>query len=283
MDMGKIVESTEEMSRTLTFLLTLKESMRELDERIRLASIFIASKDLEDRHREMDGWEVIEKPDESSIMGTKDGKTEVFARVRTMSLRGRGSFGGRQHESMKKNLKRIEEEDAQYKYLYLLDPGTADVVKVEFPSSSVSIMPLLSGDLDAGVKMTISGKGATATPRIEPMLQMVEEIITKESGIPDERIIISPISTTSVRQGFLYIPKEKGFLLSEGVTKIWIRKDASLESKCMISNTGGVRIGGGLTKWFRSMGLSANDELVLGAKEDGSLLVLKIMRAVPYQ
>ena len=283
MDMGKIVESTEEMSRTLTFLLTLKESMRELDERIRLASIFIASKDLEDRHREMDGWEVIEKPDESSIMGTKDGKTKVFARVRTMSLHGRGSFGGRQHESMKKNLKRIEEEDAQYKYLYLLDPKTVDVVKVEFPSSSVSIMPLLSGDLDAGVKMMIAGKGASSKPRIEPMLQMVEEIITKESGIPDERVIISPISTTSVRQGFLYIPKEKGFLLSEGVTKIWIRKDASLESKCMISNTGGVRIGGGLTKWFRSMGLSANDELVLGAKEDGSLLVLKIMRAVPYK
>ncbi len=283
MNMGEIVESTEEMSRTLTFLLTLKESMRDLDERIRMASIFIASKDLEDRHREVDGWEVIEKPDESSIIGTRDGRTEVFARVRTMSLRGRSSFGGRQHESMKKNLRRIEEENAQYKYLYLLDPRTADVVKVEFPSSSVSIIPLLSSDLDATVKMMVGGKGAPTTARIEPMLQMVEEIVTKESGIPDERIVISPISATSVRQGFLYIPKDKGHLLSEGVIKIWIRKDASLESKCMISNTGGVRIGGGLTKWFRSMGLSANDELILGSQEDGSLLVLKIMRAVPYQ
>ncbi|MCK5773058.1 MAG: hypothetical protein KAH57_04660 [Thermoplasmata archaeon] len=271
------------MSRTLTFLLTLKESMRDLDERIRMASIFIASKDLEDRHRDVDGWEVIEKPDESSIIGARDGRTEVFARVRTMSLRGRGSFGSRQHDSMKKNLKRIEEEDAQYKYLYLLDPGTADAVKVEFPSSGVSIIPLLSSDLIAAVKMTVGGKGAPATARIEPMLQMVEEIVTKESGTPDERIVISPISTTSVRQGFLYIPKDKGHLLNEGVIKIWIRKDASLESKCMISNTGGVRIGGGLTKWFRSMGLSANDELILGSQEDGSLLVLKIMRAVPYQ
>ncbi len=281
--MGQIVESTKEMSRTLTFLLTLKDSMRELDERIRLASIFIASKDLENRHQDVYDWEVIEKPDESSIKGTREGKVEVFARVRTMSLRGRSSFGGRQHESMKKNLEKIEDEDAQYKYLYLLDPRTVDVVKVEFPSNSVSIIPLLSGDLDAGVKTMIKGKGAPSIPRIEPMLQMVEEIITKDSGIPDERVVTSPISTTSVRQGFLYIPKDKGHLLGEGPIKIWIRKDASLESKCMISNTGGVRIGGGLTKWFRSMGLAANDELILGSKEDGSLLVLKIMRAVPYQ
>ncbi len=281
--MGHIVESTKEMSRALTFLLTLKESMRDLDERIRLSSIFIASKDLEKKHRDMDGWEVIEKPDESSIKGTRKGKAEVFARVRTMSLRGRSSFGGRQHESMRKNLDRIEEEDARYKYLYLLDPRTVDVVKVEFPSSSVSIIPLLTGDLDAAVKTMIAGKDASSIPRVEPMLQMVEEIITKDSGIPDDRIITSPISTTSVRQGFLYIPKDKGSLLSEGVIKIWIRKDASLESKCMISNTGGVRICGSLTKWFRSMGLAANDEIILGSQEDGSLLVLKIMRAVPYQ
>ena len=281
--MGKIVDSTGEMGRTLLFLLTMKESMRDLDDRIRLASIFIASSDLRNRHHEVDDWEVVERPDESSIKGTKDGAPIVFARVRTMSLRGRSSFGGRQHEAMKKNLDKIAQEGAEYRYLYLLDPRTVDVVKVEFPSSDVAIMPLLTGELEVRAGATTKGKEPHSIPRMEPMIQLVEEVITKDSGVPDERIITSPISTTSVRQGFLYIPKDKGHLLNEGAIKIWIRKDASLESKCMISNTGGVRIGGSLTKWFRSIGLAANDELVLGSQEDGSLLVLKIMRAVPFQ
>jgi hypothetical protein len=116
----------------------------------------------------------------------------------------------------------------------------------------------------------------------EVMTQMVEEIVTKEE-FPEERTIISPISRTSIRQGFLYIPKEKGNLLAEGSVTIWIRKDASLISKCMISQTGGVRIGGGLTKWFRSIGLQADDELVMGSQEDGSLLILMIRRAQPYR
>jgi hypothetical protein len=51
----------------------------------------------------------------------------------------------------------------------------------------------------------------------------------------------------------------------------------------MISQTGGVRIGGGLTKWFRSIGLQSDDELIMGSQEDGSLLILMIRRAQPFR
>ena len=72
-------------------------------------------------------------------------------------------------------------------------------------------------------------------------------------------------------------------LLREGAIKVFIRKDASIKSKCMISATGGVRVAGRLTKWFRSKGLQANDEIMLWSLENGSLLVLMIRRAIPLQ
>ena len=148
--------------------------------------------------------------------------------------------------------------------------------------SDISVLPLLKEDMAPVVRASSEPGEYPVGAMLEPMAQMVEEVITKEE-FPEERTIVSPISRTSIRQGFLYIPKEKGELLKEGEITIWIRKDASLTSKCMISQTGGVRIGGGLTKWFRSVGLQPDDELVMGSNDDGSLLVLMIRRIQPYK
>ncbi|MGA1848983.1 MAG: hypothetical protein ACMUHB_06550 [Thermoplasmatota archaeon] len=273
---------TGEMRDQLSFLFMLKDSLKDLDERIRAASLFVARSELENRHRDIDEWTIIDRPDESVVQGSKGGDVKVAARIRTMSLHGKSGLGGRQHDAMKKNLERVQTEKVDFKYFFLLDPWTVQVVKETFKPENVTVLPLLREDLSPVVRAPArtAAEGA-APPGPELMTQMVEEVITREE-FPEERTIVSPISRTSIRQGFLYIPKEKGHLLSEGEVTIWIRKDASLESKCMISQTGGVRIGGGLTKWFRSLGLQADDELVMGSQEDGSLLILMVRRAAPY-
>jgi hypothetical protein len=273
---------SDEVRKQLVFLFNLKENMKELDDRIRNTSLVLARADLEERHREIEEWETISRPDESTIMGLKEDKVEVIARVRTMSLHGRSTFGGRQQDAMKKNLDRLMNDEGELKYLYLLDPWTVSVVKETFSFTDVSVLPLLKEDMSPVVRTSSEPGEYPVGGMMEPMAQMVEEVITKEE-FTEERTIVSPISRTSIRQGFLYIPKEKGVLLKEGEITIWIRKDASLVSKCMISQTGGVRIGGGLTKWFRSVGIQPDDELVMGAKEDGSLLVLMIRRIQPYK
>lgn len=273
---------SDEMRRQLSFLFGVKESLKDLDERIRATSLFLARSDLIKRHRNIEDWQVIDRPDESVVKGLIGEKVKVIARVRTMSLHGKSSFGGRQSDAMKRNLERVIEEKVNSKYFFLLDPWTVSVVKETFDPEGITILPLLKDDIASVIRASQVHITEHGVPVGEVMTQMVEEIVTKEE-FPEERTIISPISRTSIRQGFLYIPKEKGSLLAEGSVTIWIRKDASLISKCMISQTGGVRIGGGLTKWFRSIGLQADDELVMGSQEDGSLLILMIRRAQPYR
>ncbi|MGA1873889.1 MAG: hypothetical protein ACMUHY_09480 [Thermoplasmatota archaeon] len=273
---------TEEMRVQLTFLFGMKENLKDLDDRIRATSLFLARADLTSRHREIDDWEVIDRPDESTIKGLSDGKEKVVARIRTMSLHGKSNFGGRQHDAMKRNLERVEKENVQSRYFFLLDPWTVNVVKETFKPEGVTILPLLKEDMASIIRTISAPVDDMGMPVTDTITQMVEEIITKEE-FSEERTIVSPISRTSIRQGFLYVPKEKGHLLSEGPVTIWIRKDASLETKCMISQTGGVRLGGGLTKWFKSIGIQPDDELVMGSQEDGSLLVLMIRRAQPYR
>ncbi len=273
---------SDEMRHQLSFLFGVKESMKDLDERIRATSLFLARSDLMKKHREIEDWQIIDKPDESLVKGLVGDRVEVVARVRTMSLHGKSSFGGRQSDAMKRNLDRIAEEKVDSKYFFLLDPWTVSVVKDNFKPEGVTILPLLKDDLASVIRAAPVQLTEHGVPVGEVMTQMVEEIVTQEE-FSEELTVISPISRTSIRQGFLYIPKEKGELLAEGPVTIWIRKDASLVSKCMISQTGGVRIGGGLTKWFRSIGLQSDDELVMGSQEDGSLLVLMIRRAQPYR
>jgi len=273
---------SDEMRHQLSFLFGVKESMKDLDERIRATSLFLARSDLMKRHREIEDWQIIDKPDESLVKGLVGDRVEVVARIRTMSLHGKSSFGGRQSDAMKRNLDRIAEEKVGSKYFFLLDPWTVSVVKDNFKPEGVTILPLLKDDLASVIRAAPVQLTEHGVPVGEVMTQMVEEIVTQEE-FSEELTVISPISRTSIRQGFLYIPKEKGELLAEGPVTIWIRKDASLVSKCMISQTGGVRIGGGLTKWFRSIGLQSDDELVMGSQEDGSLLVLMIRRAQPYR
>lgn len=273
---------SEEMRQQLSFLFGAKESLKDLDDRIRATSLFLARADLMKRHKDVEDWEVVDRPDESLVKGMVGDKVEVIARIRTMSLHGKSGFGGRQSDAMKRNLERITEEKADSKYFFLLDPWTVNVVKETFSPEGVTILPLLKEDLASVVRAAPIQVTENGVPMGEMMTQMVEEIVTKEE-FPEERTIVSPISRTSIRQGFLYIPKEKGHLLAEGSVTIWIRKDASLVSKCMISQTGGVRIGGGLTKWFRSIGLQSDDELIMGSQEDGSLLVLMIRRAQPFR
>ncbi|MBN1389822.1 MAG: hypothetical protein JXA22_04165 [Candidatus Thermoplasmatota archaeon] len=268
----------DEMRSQLTFLFGIKEDLKDLDDRIRAISLFLARSELIGRHRNIMNWEVLDRPDETTIMGSVDGGEKVIARIRTMSLHGKSSFGGRQHEAMKKNLERIADEKADSRYFFLLDPWTVKVVQETFGSEGVTILPLLKDDMASVVRPAARTVDDNGTPVIETISQMVEEVITREE-FPEERTIVSPISRTSIRQGFLYIPKEKGHLLQEGPVTIWIRKDASLETKCMISQTGGVRLGGGLTKWFRSIDLHSDDELLMGSQDNGSLLVLMIRRS----
>ncbi|MBN1539314.1 MAG: hypothetical protein JW939_04150 [Candidatus Thermoplasmatota archaeon] len=273
---------TDEMRAQLTFLFGIKESMKDIDDRIRATSLFLARTELIDRHRNIKEWTVMDRPDESTITGSIDGVEKVIAKVRTMSLHGKSSFGGRQHEAMKRNLERIAEEKVSMRYFFLLDPWTVNVAKETFKPEGVTVLPLLKEDMTSVVRAVMRTSDETGMPAPDTLTQMVEEVITREE-YPEERTIVSPISRTSIRQGFLYIPKEKGHLLEEGPVTIWIRKDASLVTKCMISLTGGVRLGGGLTKWFRSIGLQAGDELIMGSNDDGSLLVLMIRRAQPYR
>ena len=273
---------SDEMRDQLSFLFGVKESFKDLDDRIRATSLFLARADLMNRHREINDWEIIDRPDESVVKGLSGDNVRVVARIRTMSLHGKSSFGGRQHDAMKKNIERVAQEKVDSKYFFLLDPWTVGVVKETFDPKGVTILPLLKEDVASVIRTAPAKMGELGLPMADVMTQMVEEIVTDED-YPEERTVISPISRTSIRQGFLYIPKEKGQLLSEGPVTIWIRKDASLVSKCMISQTGGVRIGGGLTKWFRSIGLQPDDELVMGSQEDGSLLILMIRRAQPYR
>ena len=273
---------SDEMRDQLSFLFGVKESFKDLDDRIRATSLFLARADLMNRHREINDWEIIDRPDESVVKGLSGDNVRVVARIRTMSLHGKSSFGGRQHDAMKKNIERVAQEKVDSKYFFLLDPWTVGVVKETFDPKGVTILPLLKEDVASVIRTAPAKMGELGLPMADVMTQMVEEIVTDED-YPEERTVISPISRTSIRQGFLYIPKEKGQLLSEGPVTIWIRKDASLVSKCMISQTGGVRIGGGLTKWFRSIGLQPDDELVMGSQEDDSLLILMIRRAQPYR
>jgi len=273
---------TDEMRLQLTFLFGMKENLKDLDDRIRTTSLFLARADLMNRHREIDEWEIIDRLDESMITGSVEGNVKVMAKIRTMSLHGKSSFGGRQHDAMKRNLDRITGEKASSRYFFLLDPWTVNVVKDTFKPEGVTILPLLKEDMASIVRTILPSADDQGVSIPDGLTQMVEEIVTKEE-FPEERTIVSPISRTSIRQGFLYIPKEKGDLLKEGPVTIWIRKDASLETKCMISQTGGVRLGGGLTKWFRSIGIQSDDELVMGSQDDGSLLVLMVRRAQPYR
>ncbi len=273
---------TDEMRKQLTFFFGVKENMKELDDRIRTTALFLARTDLSGRHKDVDDWDIVTRPDESTVIGTKDDRIVVTAKVRTMSLHGKSSFGGRQNDAMKRNIEKLSHEEGDWKYLYLLDPWTVNIVKESFSPEDIAVLPLLKEDMASVIRGAMDYSDRQMGRMADPAPQMVEETITKDE-FSEDLTIVSPISRTSLRQGFLYIPKEKGVLLKEGKVTIWIRKDASLVSKCMISQTGGVRIGGGLTKWFRSAGLQAEDELVLGSKEDGSLLVLMIRRIQPYK
>jgi hypothetical protein len=272
----------DELRTQLVFFFNLKEGLKDLDDRIRTTSLYLARKDLESKHRDVQDWEIVSRPDESTVTGLINDDPIVTAKVRTMSLHGKSTFGGRQNEAMKRNLEKLSEDIATYKYLYLLDPWTVSIVEDTFSPADVTVLSLLREDIAQVVRASADSVDTGMPGMMEHSAQMVEEIITKED-YPEERTIVSPISRTSIRQGFLYIPKEKGELLAEGPITIWIRKDASLESKCMMSQTGGVRIGGGLTKWFRSVGLQPDDELVMGSKEDGSLLILMIRRNQPFR
>lgn len=278
-------ERSQDMMRNqLTFLIQVKDSMKDLDDRIRGSSLFLALKALQERHQEITSWDMVDKPDEALIRGSVDGFDVVIGKVRTLSLHGKSSLGGRQYDSMKKIIESLGTSPVEYRYLFLLDPWTVDVIRETFKSDNVTIMPLLEQDLSPVIRTTAApGQEGAPMIRAEPMQQMVEEVITKDANIPDEMVMVSPISRTSIRQGFLYIPKDKGEMLKSGPVKVWIRKDASLDSKCMISQTGGVRIGGGLTKWFRGLGLAAGDELVMGIVDESSVLVLMIRRKTPFR
>lgn len=273
---------TDELKHQLAFLFIIKEDMRDLDDRIRATALFVARSDLQRRHKDVVDWEIQDRPDEATILGRTDGFLKVAGMVRTMSLHGRSGMGGRQSDVVRKNIDKISNENAESTYLYLLDPWTAKVIKDTMKPHTVTVLPLLDDDISPVMESVPDETGMKMAQAQEPQRQMVEDVITKES-FAEERVIVSPISRTSLRQGFLYIPKEKGLLLTQGPIKLFVRKDASLESKCMISDTGGVRIGGGLTKWFKTMGFQQGDELVMGINTDGSLLVLLVRRAAPFR
>jgi len=276
--------SFEEMRNQLTFMVRLKESTKDLDTRIRTTAMYLASVELEQKHRDVEEWLIEERPDESTIRGTIGGRLSVVAKVKTMDLQGKATMGGRQTDSMKRAAEQLAGEKAAVAYIYLLDPWTVSVVKDSVKDTKVRIMPLLKDAVTPMVRSPSSTRDEGSAQAHEmTTVNTVEDIITRDESVPQDRLIVSPISRTSIRQGFLYIPKEKGELINEGPINIWIRKDASIESRCMVSQTGGIRIGGNLTKWFKSAGLQPNDELVLSAKEDGSLLVMSIKRNSPFK
>lgn len=271
----------EEVKNHLSFLVRLKESTKDLETRIRSSALYLASIQLMEKHPDIDDWSVEERPDESVIRGIIEEKLKVLAKVKTMGLTGRAAMGGRQGDSINRALDQIIHENAQNNYLFLLDPWTAQIVREGVNEPRVKILSLISHTTPVHkVESKAAGKAPKAP--IEEA-NVVEDVITKDGSIPEEHVIVSPISRTSLRQGFIYIPKERGELVSEGPITIWIRKDASLESRCMISQTGGIRIGGSLTKWFRSAGLQEGDVLVMGHKSDGSLLMLSIKRRSPIK
>ncbi|MDG6224532.1 MAG: hypothetical protein QCI82_03365 [Candidatus Thermoplasmatota archaeon] len=287
--MGSIIPSAmkpenliiEEVKNHLSFLVRLKESTKDLESRIRSSALYLASIQLMEKHPDIDDWSVEERPDESVIRGIMNEKLKVLAKVKTMGLTGRAVMGGRQGDSIKRALDQIVHENAQVSYLFLIDSWTAQIVRESVQEPKVRILSLIShiSAVEEGDRR-IAGKPAKP---VRTEADLVEDVITKDGSIPEDDVIVSPISRTSLRQGFIYIPKEKGELVSEGPITIWIRKDASLESRCMISQTGGIRIGGNLTKWFRSAGLQEGDELVMGHRSDGSLLMLSIRRKSPIR
>jgi hypothetical protein len=275
---------TIEMKNQLTFMVKLKESIKDLDARIRSASLYVASMDLVQRHPNIEDWELEEGPEDSMVRGRSDGTLKIIGKVKTMGLQGRVGMGGRQAESMKRAVEQIKGEGAEVTYMYLMDPWTVGVVQESFKNDGVIFLPL--------VHITTSRPHISETSRslkehqgtiLDQQPEKFEEVITRDDQISEENIIVSPISRTSIRQGFIYIPKEKGHLVQEGPTNIWIRKDASIESRCMVSQTGGIRIGGNLTKWFKSIGLRSDDELVMAAQPDGSLLIMSIKRTSPQR
>jgi hypothetical protein len=272
----------DEMKKSLAFLLNERECVKELDQRIRSTALYLASIDLSTMHPDVETWDLEEGPEDSMIRGTAGGKLSVLAKVKTMGLQGKSAMGGRQTESMRKAADQIKAEGAQTNYLFLLDPWTVNIVRESLKDEPIVLRPLLQTPVTAFVESTVE-RAAKPQARDDAPVSLVEEVITKDESIPSENIIVSPISRTSLRQGFLYVPKEKGALIKEGAITIWIRKDASIESRCMVSQTGGIRIGGNLTKWFKSVGVQADDELVMAAQADGSLLVMSIKRAQPFK
>ena len=273
---------TSELKHQLSFLFMLKEDLKDLDDRIRSTALFLARSDLQRRHPEVTDWDVQDRPDESTIFGRTAGALMVAGMVRTMSLHGKSGLGGRQADTVKKNIDKVSNENAEHTYLFMLDPWTANLVNETMRPNTVKVASLLDEDLSPVMAPVSDQSGNRPSAPQEPPKPMVEEIITKET-FPEDRVIVSPISRTSLRQGFIYIPKERGQKLAPGPIKLFVRKDASLESKCMISDTGGIRIGGGLTKWFKTMGFQQGDELVMGINQVGSLLVLIVRRAAPYK
>ncbi len=272
----------DEMKKSLTFLLRERECVKDLDDRIRSTALYLASMDLSNRHRDIETWDLEEGPEDSMVRGTKGGALVVLAKVKTMGLVGKSAMGGRQAESMKKAAEQLKTEGAKDNYLFLLDPWTVNIVRESLKDDSIMIRPLIQAPIAAMTEIASEPK-TRARPKDEETPTLIEEVITKDASIPEENLIVSPISRTSLRQGFLYIPKEKGVLVKEGAINIWIRKDASIESRCMVSQTGGIRIGGNLTKWFKSIGLQSDDELIMAAQDDGSLLVMSIKRAQPFK
>jgi hypothetical protein len=272
----------DEMKNSLAFLLGLKESVKDLDDRIRSTALYLASMDLATRHGDVEVWDLEEGPEESMVRGTTGGTLIVLAKIKTMGLQGKATMGGRQGESMKRAAEQLKADGAKSSYIYLLDPWTVNVVREALKEGGITFRPLLQAPVRQAREAVAEPK-ARPHPKDDEAPSLIEEVITKDESIPSERIIVSPVSRTSLRQGFLYIPKEKGELIKEGAIVIWIRKDASIESRCMVSQTGGIRIGGNLTKWFKSVGMQADDELIMAAQSDGSLLVMSIKRAQPFK
>ena len=121
--MDSIELSIKEMRGQLSFFVHIRDCLKDLDDKIRGASMFLAYQEVLSIHSEISDWEIQDRPETSSIVGRSGDKIVVFAKVRTMTLHGRSGLGGRQSDAVKKTLEKLMETGAEYPYLFLLDPS----------------------------------------------------------------------------------------------------------------------------------------------------------------
>lgn len=255
--------------KNFEFLIGLKNFIGNIDNRIHDSAMVLVEDFLKVTHPEIEDWDFkMGSQNGLDIEGSIDGIHRVIGELKTTKPYGTTDFGAQQKATILNDLERLESNDIEYKYFFVIDSNSLDILLKKyhdkFPTvNMVNILNIENENLNTQGEN--KNKDKTNIEDVVPIMNNEFDIEIKLTEGP-------------INGYFFNIPKKYQHLIQEG--NIEIINDLGDKMYCNTPKSmGKSRISKDLNDWYNMKKFQPNDMFYLKKLEDRKFKVVSIKRA----